>query len=82
MIIATLKNLDAEIAGEIAGHALDAAEHDKMLELLHNGTECAVLCIACEVGSLVRNYYDVVFADGTRSDAISGHHLAGIQHWK
>jgi hypothetical protein len=84
MLIATLQNLDQETAAELAGMGSEA-DYDKLLNNLHNGVECCVLRAATmrPVGDPPQSgYYDIIFADGSTVDAISGYHLRGIREWK
>ncbi len=80
MLIAHIQNMDECIREDIIA---DIEGTDKQAEALSNGTQVAVLCVACSVDDTPEhNYYDVVFADGTTVDALSGYHLKGIEKWK
>lgn len=86
MLLSRLQNLEQEQASDICSQAGDDnAAYERLLNNVHNGVEVCVLCQAVQPlhgDPLWTGYYDIVFADGTHADAVSGFHLVGIENWR
>ena len=78
MIISQIQDLHLAELDDLLGD-----QDERLAAVLCNGAEVAVISVEVDNGGApVRNYYNVIFANGVELVGLHGAHLRGIENWK